>query len=193
MDVVATYGPMIVAAVICEAAGIVAMFFLATCRLAGADVPKPWDGVLFFSIFAPAIIAGVGAAALVGPSSDLANFIRAVVGVLAGVAACSVIGVVILQDPANVAAIKYIRKHPGDRHGSSALGPRAAHRPSAGLIAGNVLLLWVVAPVAGVIIAVVIASSWIATIGAILALASLLGLLSGGFERLTSWINGTDR
>jgi len=178
VEVVVTYGPMIVAAVICEAAGIVAMFFLATCRLAGADVPKPWDGVLFFSIFAPAIIAGVGAAALVGPSSDLANFIRAVVGVLAGVAACSVIGVVgILQDPANVAAIKYIRKHPGDRHGSSALGPRAAHRPSAGLIAGNVLLLWVMAPVAGVIIAVVIAGSWIANIRAILALASLLVLL----------------
>ena len=195
MEVVAIYGPMIVAAVICEAAGIVGMFFLAACRAEpAAIVPEPWDNVLLFSIFVPAIIAGIGAAALVGPSSDLANFIRAVVGVVAGIAACSVIGVAgLLRTPGEVDAIKYIRKHPGDRHGASGFGSRAGYRPSAGLIAGNVLLLWVVAPVAGVIIAVVIASSWIATIGAILALASLLGLLSGGFERLTSWINGTDR
>ena len=147
MEVAAIYGPMIVAAVICEAAGIIAMFILAGCRAEpAATVPEPWDDVLLFSIFMPAIIAGVGAAALVGPSSDLANFIRAVVGVLTGIAACSVIGVAGLL----------------------------RSEPSARLIAGNVLLLWVVAPAAGVIIAVVVASSWIATIGAILALGGLL-------------------
>ena len=171
---------MIVAAVICEAAGIIAMFFLAACRSepAAIVVPQPWDDILLISMFVPAIIAGIGAAALVGPSSDLAHFIRAVVGVLAGIAACAAIGAAgTLDTPGNAAVYRYIRKHPGDWRGYSGFGQRAGYRPSAALIAGNVLLLWVVAPAVGVIIAVVIASSWIATLGAILALASLLVLL----------------
>ena len=141
------YGPMIVAAVICEAAGIFATFFLGLISAGGSfeAVDPPWQDVLSFSIFVPAILAGIGAAALVGPSSDLDNFVKAVVGVLAGIAAYSVYWVLRGQ----------------------------LQEDSAGLIAGNVLLLWVVAPAAGVIIAVVVTGSWIATIGAILALASL--------------------
>ena len=88
MDVLATYGPMVVGALICGAISIVACILWELFQADRDDLdysaPPPWETVLTVTIVAAPAVAFVGAAALIGPSSDLGNFGRAVGGVLIG-------------------------------------------------------------------------------------------------------------
>lgn len=83
----ATYGLMVAAAVICGLPAvvpcIVGLMYLSEL---GYEIPGPWEAIASWTAIAVPVVAAVGAAALVGPSSDPVNFIRAVGGVLAGVA-----------------------------------------------------------------------------------------------------------
>lgn len=184
---VAVYGPMIVAAISCEAVAIAVSLFLFAFSEPGPGSPdsKAWADAVSFPYLLPAIIAGIGAAALVGPGSDLANFLRAVVGVLAGLVAWCLIAMyrpfeapgqylIVVKDGRtfeDAEAHEYEREHPGERHRSSRVGPKVGWKASKGRLALALLLLWVVAPAEGVIVAFAIADgSLIAVIGATLAM-----------------------
>lgn len=82
---VATLAPMLVAAVIC---GLIALPVAITDALGLGDadlrVPAALE-ILGYATLAVPVVAALGGAILVGPSVDLVGFIRAVIGVLAGI------------------------------------------------------------------------------------------------------------
>jgi hypothetical protein len=87
VDLLTTYGFMVVGAVI---GGLASILFSLIGLMAlddwDYDIAGPWVTVAKVITVALPVVAIVGAALLVGPSSDLVNFIRAVVGVLVGLA-----------------------------------------------------------------------------------------------------------
>ena len=86
MDVLATYGPWSSgrSSAGCSRSRSSPIWVLGLADL-DYEMP-PWESVALGTLFAAPIVAFVGTAALVGPSSDLANFLRAVGGVLIGLA-----------------------------------------------------------------------------------------------------------
>ena len=85
MDVLAVYGPMLVAAVICGLVGIAISVVTVHGRITVSyKFPSRWNKVADVTALAVPFAAFGGAAALVGPSTDLVNFIKGVGAVLAG-------------------------------------------------------------------------------------------------------------
>ncbi len=84
----ATYGLMVAAAVSCGALALLpSMAWAMGLTEVNYELPGPWQAISMITMLAVPVVAAVGAAVLVGPSSDLVNFIRAVGGVVAGLVA----------------------------------------------------------------------------------------------------------
>ena len=160
MDVLVTYGPMVVGALMCGAISIVACYFwvlLISEGLREYTEPRRWGPVESVTIFAAPIVAFVGAAALIGPSSDLGNFVRAVGGVLIGLTTYfAIAGVARQRVPVHLTkrlsdgriltgteAERYFATHPGTRNWEAGWE--------------FVLFVCILAPVAGVVVAVLVA------------------------------------
>lgn len=158
MDVLATYGLMVVGAVICGAISIVACYSLLifdTDREYTA--PQPWETVFVVTAFVVPFVAVVGAAALIGPSSDLGNFVRAVGGVLVGLATyLAILGAALPRVPVRLAKRlgdgRTLTGDEAERYYATHAGPR---RWEAGW--AFALFVCLVPPVAAVVVALLIA------------------------------------
>lgn len=166
----ATYGLMVAAAVSCGALALLPSIVSAMgLTEVGYELPGPWQSISIMTTLAVPVVAAVGAAVLVGPSSDLANFMRAVGGVVAGLVAffgTSIAGAP--REPQVFTVTVDGREWTGDealQHQQDAYKeaisagwkrPRG-WRPSPAFIARYVLLVCTVPPVAGVGVALLIA------------------------------------
>lgn len=161
MDVLATYGFMVVGAVLCGAISIVACFVWFWIQADGDrayTAPRPWETVETVTTIAVPVVAFVGAVALIGPSSDLGNFVRAVGGVLIGLATyLAIAGAALPRVPVRLAkrlsdgrlltgtdAELYYATHPGPRRLEAAGWAFA-------------MFVCILPPVAGVVVALLVA------------------------------------
>lgn len=170
MDVLATYGFMVAAAVSCGLLAVLpCLVWLMGLSELSYKIPGPWEPVAQMTTIAVPVVAAVGAAVLVGPSTDLVNFIRAVGGVLAGLATFLGIQMAGIPNEPRVYTLKLNGQvwtgadallHQNDAFkGTKRLGweiPRA-WRPSPTFIARFALFVCIVPPVAGVVVALLIA------------------------------------
>ena len=137
----------------------------------GYEIPGPWYQVAVVTTLALPVVAAVGAAVLIGPSSDLVNFIRAVGGVLAGLATyfgAQMAGLpsepqqfTIIDDDGRVltdAEVKQFHRDYAKKYHLPLGGRRVpGWRPSGTFVARYVLFVCIVPPVAGVLVASLIA------------------------------------
>lgn len=164
----ATYGLMVAAAVICGLLAVVPCI-LGLMYLSELDyeIPRPWEAIALWTAIAVPVVAAVGAAALVGLLSDPVNFIRAVGGVVAGVVTFFGIQMAGVPRAPQVYTVTVDgREWTGDdalQHehdaGVKSLGwekPRG-WRPTPTFIARYVLLACILPPVAGTVVALLIA------------------------------------
>jgi hypothetical protein len=172
VDLLTTYGFMVAGAVI---GGLASILFSLIGLMAlddwDYDIPGPWVTVAKAITVALPVVAIVGAALLVGPSSDLVNFIRAVVGVLVGLATSffaegvgiptsRLVFTIELEDGrilTDADAAKYLADPPSTKMRSSSWQKPPGWRPTPLFIARFVLFACIVPPLAGVVVAILIA------------------------------------